>query len=637
MALRRWCCFFRKKKFIDKKKSATFQLIARDSSDPIYDDSPGNDRVFVRIDNNPVSVFAGSGEYEDEGEGDSDSIFADAPEDNNDNEADDRVFGTPAAGPSRKPLPESVRKEILELGFPDDGYNYLKHLREIKNTGGGSAYYQNPKAKLEELPRDVKAYDASRVRISEGDAESNGKSIFSVASKTVGVRLQKAVDPEVAALLDDSDLSQFASDDEDLEEDFVVQANLAEEEEEEEEVDNRLNIVEEIEEKPENEVDKAGASGQQEVVDSLVFQNGVGNQMVKEGDEIVGDKPRAPRLLDEQFDLLERQEYGSDDADDDDYGYVAEEDEFLAEKLKHTLGDNLVDDLELDGKYRAPADLLRDTKGPKSKELLETAADVIHRIVEYAEKYENESENEDKDMILEQESSDESEMWDCETIVSTYTNCDNHPVKIGAPITRKKWAPADLLRDTKGPKSKELLETAADVIHRIVEYAEKYENESENEDKDMILEQESSDESEMWDCETIVSTYTNCDNHPVKIGAPITRKKKLAETVSNARGATSRVISLQGKQKLPVDFLPPSRKPAAEKVKDVGSNKVEPQKRKPNGQESKEEKKERKAAVKEERREARRVKKEMKELYRSEAQRAQKVAAVACPSSIHLM
>ncbi|KAL4650111.1 hypothetical protein ACB092_01G063000 [Castanea dentata] len=531
----------RKKKFIDKKKSATFQLIARDSSDPIYDDSPGNDRVFVRIDNNPVSLFADSGEYEDEG--DSDSIFADAPEDNNDNEADDRVFGTPAAGPSRRPLPENVRKEILELGFPDDGYNYLKHLREIKNTGGGSAYYQNPKAKLEELPRDVKAYDASRVRISEGDADSNEKSIFSVASKTVGVRLQKAVDPEVAALLDDSDLSRFASDDEDLEEDFVVQANLAEEEEEEEE-DSRLNIVEE---KPENVVDKAGTWGQQEVVDSLVFQNGVGHQLVKEGDEIVGDKPRAPRLLDEQFDLLERKEYGTDDDDD---GYVAEEDEFLAEKLKHTLGDSLIDDLELDGKYRAPADLLRDTEGPKSKELLETAADVIHRIVEYAEKYENESENEDKDMILEQESSDESEMWDCETIVSTYTNCDNHPVKIGAPITRK---------------------------------------------------------------------------------------KKLAETVSNARGATSHVISLQGKQKLPVDFLPPSRKPAAEKVKDVASNKVEQQKRKPHGQESKEEKKERKAALKEERREARRVKKEMKELYRSEAQRAQKVAAVACPSSIHLM
>lgn len=43
------------------------------------------------------------------------------------------------------------------------------------------------------------------------------------------------------------------------------------------------------------------------------------------------------------------------------------------------------------------------------------------------------------------------------------------------------------------------------------------------------------------------------------------------------------------------------------------------------------------AALKEERREARRAKKEMKELYRGEAQRAQKVAAICGPSSIHLM
>ena len=40
------------------------------------------------------------------------------------------------------------------------------------------------------------------------------------------MRIQKAVDSEVAALLDDSDLSQLGSDIEDLEEDFVVQVNL---------------------------------------------------------------------------------------------------------------------------------------------------------------------------------------------------------------------------------------------------------------------------------------------------------------------------------------------------------------------------------------------------------------------------
>ena len=43
------------------------------------------------------------------------------------------------------------------------------------------------------------------------------------------------------------------------------------------------------------------------------------------------------------------------------------------------------------------------------------------------------------------------------------------------------------------------------------------------------------------------------------------------------------------------------------------------------------------AAVKEGRREARQAKKEMKELYRCEAQRAQKAAAISCPSSIRLM
>ena len=49
-----------------------------------------------------------------------------------------------------------------------------------------------------------------------------------MASKSVGVRVQKVVDPEVAALLDDSDLSRFGSDAEDLEEDFVVRANIPE-------------------------------------------------------------------------------------------------------------------------------------------------------------------------------------------------------------------------------------------------------------------------------------------------------------------------------------------------------------------------------------------------------------------------
>lgn len=151
----------KKKKFIDKKNSATFQLFARDSSDPNYDGTPGSDRVFVRVDNSSYSVDALSPDNNPHlsgtvgGEDDPNSIFADAPEEYEDGEDDDRVSGNLARSVEHS-LPEHVRKEILELGFPDDGYNYLAHLREIKNTGGGSSFYDNPKAKLDQLPHDVK-------------------------------------------------------------------------------------------------------------------------------------------------------------------------------------------------------------------------------------------------------------------------------------------------------------------------------------------------------------------------------------------------------------------------------------------------------------------------------------------------
>lgn len=133
------------------------------------------------------------------------------------------------------------------------------------------------------------------------DDDPNGRSIFSVATKTVGVRVQKAVDPDVAALLDDSDLSRFGSDVEDLEEDFVVRANLLEEKDVE--VDKRLNRVEEFGVTG-KEVDKADNYDQQPTVDGLVFQSGIGNHLVEGVDECVDNKPRVRRLLDEQFDLV---------------------------------------------------------------------------------------------------------------------------------------------------------------------------------------------------------------------------------------------------------------------------------------------------------------------------------------------
>ena len=146
-------------------------------------------------------------------------------------------------------------------------------------------------------------------------------------------------------------------------------------------------------------------------------------------------------------------------------------------------------------------------------------------------------------------------------------------------------APADLMKDKEALKSDEQDVSAADLIQRCKEYAHKYENEDE-EDKEVILE-ESSDESEVWDCETIVSTYSNLDNHPGKIGAPeATRKKKLAQTVSAAWSSSTHKISLKGKEKIPLDFLAGIRTPAVEKEKDLNTLKTDQHKNKQIGHES---------------------------------------------------
>ncbi|KAL0314621.1 UNVERIFIED_CONTAM: hypothetical protein Sangu_2306500 [Sesamum angustifolium] len=547
----------KKKKFIDKKKSATFQLMARDTSDPNYSSDPSGDRVFVRVDNNQYTPdsFMNDGDLP----ADPDSIFGDDLEDCDDENANGGVAGVFSNRGQTTALPDHIRKEILELGFPDDGYNYLTHLREIKNTGGGSAYYDNPKANIDQLPRDVKAYDATRVDVSKLTDASEDKSIYSVAQQSIAVRLQKVMDPEVAAILDDSDSSKFGSDIEDLEEDFVVRANILDGPVLEEidmklscTVDSRVNQLQNLE---------SGVSGAPEDGASV---SGLDSR-----------NARVRRPLDEQFDLVIS------------FGFVLI---FVSDICSpwHCLKDHAVSHREV---------ILR------SLNFMNMVLIVKKKYNGYMDEYE------------------------CQ---ESLTEKLNHAFKDH---------PSDILHLNGEGDDNESPELTAEVIRRCREYAEKYEND--DHDVEEVLVEESSDESEVWDCETIISTYSTLDNHPGKIGAPeARRKKKLAEALLGTSASPNQVITLKGKERLPVDFLPRSKRHGEEKTKDennVNDKRTELQKRKPRGQESKEEKKERKSAVKLERREARQMKKEMKGLYKSEAHRAQKVAAFTGPSSIHLM
>lgn len=150
-----------KKKFINKKAAATFVLECRETFDAEDDTSA---RVFTRVDGgtNHVPGFSeddpATSSYPNYGDGDEDaSVFADAEEDESGGEGEDEDSR------SRKPrnqgvgaLPDHIRVELVELGFPDDGYDYLQHMRKIGTAGVGAAFVPTSRPNPGKVPTDVK-------------------------------------------------------------------------------------------------------------------------------------------------------------------------------------------------------------------------------------------------------------------------------------------------------------------------------------------------------------------------------------------------------------------------------------------------------------------------------------------------
>lgn len=118
--------------------------------------------------------------------------------------------------------------------------------------------------------------------------------------------------------------------------------------------------------------------------------------------------------------------------------------------------------------------------------------------------------------------------------------------------------------------------------------------ESSEEEKELIIAEDTDEEDEAWDCETIVTTFSNLDNHPGKIYA--SDKGSSKGIASGVEGKQS-VIRLRGKQQIPVDYLP-RQKPEKGKSNDRDQKSSEDQEMKPcvrqRTGETKEEKKARK-------------------------------------------
>ena len=170
-----------KKKFLDKKKAATFVLMHRET-DGADDDVSA--RVFTRVDGGftPVPGFSEEdprtnpdyGYETDDGEDEEDenggvafeesSVFADAEEDDDVRSRSSRRSvvsrssrrSTTSRAAHKGPLPEHVRLELIELGFPDDGYDYMQHMRKIGVSSVGGSFVPATRPKPEKLHADVK-------------------------------------------------------------------------------------------------------------------------------------------------------------------------------------------------------------------------------------------------------------------------------------------------------------------------------------------------------------------------------------------------------------------------------------------------------------------------------------------------
>lgn len=154
--------------------------------------------------------------------------------------------------------------------------------------------------------------------------------------------------------------------------------------------------------------------------------------------------------------------------------------------------------------------------------------------------------------------------------------------------------PADFVRQKLDSSTTDEVDESACVIKRCAEYAERYLNET-TEEEVVVLVSESSDESEVWDCETIVSTFSNLDNHPGKIETPGIPRKRLPRVFPGETTTTNDIIKLHGKEKLPVEYLPQRRRNGEKekKVKPVEAS-VTDKFKKGAEKETKEEKKARK-------------------------------------------
>uniref|UniRef100_A0A8D0GGP0 Protein LTV1 homolog n=1 Tax=Sphenodon punctatus TaxID=8508 RepID=A0A8D0GGP0_SPHPU len=385
----------RKKPFIEKKQAVTFHLVHRSQRDPLTADDAAPQRVLL---------------------------------------------------PAQKRDEEQRRDEQRKYGvFFDDDYDYLQHLKEASRPS-------------ELVPSDVSGQRSRIVVTEEGKVEEEIQQIPTPAinlpssvfasdfEEDVGL-LNKAApvsgprldfDPDIVAALDDD--FDFDNPDNLLEDHFVLQANEPGKGDQEEENCWGSNAEDEWEDVEDDEGDSGSdydsegplsddgkISGEmkeflfmQEETKSRFTEYSMTSSVMRRNEQLT--------LLDERFEKFFEQ------FDDDEIGAL--------------------DNVELEGFIQADStrlqEILNDYYKEKAKDCVKP--DALELSEELVTLHNEKSEEEEGEEIVTLVIKEPKEKWDCESILSTYSNLYNHPKLIETPskpkpikASKKTGIPLDVL------------------------------------------------------------------------------------------------------------------------------------------------------------------------------------------------
>ncbi|EDW85817.1 uncharacterized protein Dwil_GK23272 [Drosophila willistoni] len=359
-----------KKAYIDRKKAVTFHLVHRSQHDPLVTDETAPQRVLLE---------AGARQKPSQSE-------------------------TPI-DPSKK------QEELKKFGIHfDDDYDYMQHLKKRENDVVWE-YMENPnqakKRQGDELPS---SSTAPKLQLPSSVFASEFEESEGMLNKAAPQSLRLDWDPDVMAALD----SDCENDNEDLDDDFVAQAMGDGDDDDEysdyeEEDDDDMEIDSDNLNEDENDdelMDRLAPLMRErrfddEEVKSRFTEYSMSSSVIRRNDQL--------SLLDDRFE------------------------KFYASYDDPELGDLSLEDIEGNWHQKHPVVMQCFQEFKKKDKTLEYNKEWDR---ERIEKYRNvvDGEQDPTDELIDYEVNDPKEKkWDCESILSTYSNCYNHPKLIDEP------------------------------------------------------------------------------------------------------------------------------------------------------------------------------------------------------------